>query len=101
MPKTSTSFKKGNSGKPKGAVNKTTRLVKEVFAETFNELQKDPKVKLTAWAKDNPTEFYKLASKLIPIQIGGDPENPINSIPEIKVYTTAPPLSNSEDEIKE
>lgn len=72
-------FNKGNPGKPKGAVSKTTRLVKDVVAEVFNELQDDPKVKLKAWAKENPTEFYKLSSKLIPIQLGNDPDNPINN----------------------
>lgn len=71
-------FEKGNPGKPKGAVSKTTKLVKEVFAEAFTELQSDKEVKLAAWGKKNPTEFYKLASKLIPIQLAGDPENPIS-----------------------
>jgi len=64
-----TSFKKGAPGKPKGAVNKTTKLVKEVFAEAFNALQQDPTVNLIEWGKREPTEFYKLASKLIPTQM--------------------------------
>lgn len=62
-------FEKGNPGKPKGAVNKTTKLVKEVFAEAFAVLQEDEVVKLAVWGKENPTEFYKLASKLIPTQM--------------------------------
>jgi hypothetical protein len=62
-------FGKGNPGKPKGALNKTTKLVKEVFADAFNELQQDEAVKLAVWGKENPTEFYKLASKLIPTQM--------------------------------
>lgn len=62
-------FEKGNPGKPKGALNKTTKLVKEVFAEAFAELQNDEAVKLVVWGKENPTEFYKLASKLIPTQM--------------------------------
>lgn len=65
-------FEKENKGKPKGAVNKTTKLVKEVFAEAFNTLQNDPTVKLSVWGKQNPTEFYKLASKLIPTQMNID-----------------------------
>lgn len=64
-------FQKGNTGKPKGAVNKTTRLVKDVFAQVFDDLQKDKKANLLQWAKENPTEFYKLSSKLIPIQLTG------------------------------
>lgn len=48
-------FEKGNPGKPKGALNKTTKLVKEVFAEAFAELQNDEAVKLVVWGKENPT----------------------------------------------
>lgn len=58
-------------GRAKGVQNKTTRLVKEVFSDVFTELQTDPKSKLLVWAKKNPTEFYKLASKLIPTEIAG------------------------------
>lgn len=65
-------FEKGNPGKPKGAICKTTRLVKDVFAEVFSDLQNDPNVKLSEWAKKEPTEFYKLASKLIPTQVNAN-----------------------------
>lgn len=75
-----TPFKKGNPGKPKGAVNKSTRIVKEVFANVFSKLQKDPKANLTKWARANPTEFYKLAAKLIPLQLGNDPDNPLPAV---------------------
>jgi hypothetical protein len=72
-------FEEGNPGKPKGAVNKTTRIVKEVFADVFSDLQKDDTkdYHLKNWAEKNPTEFYKLSSKLIPIQLAGDSDNPI------------------------
>jgi len=62
-------FGTNNPGKPKGAVNKTTKLVKEVFAEVFEQLQDDPIANLKSWGIENPTEFYKLASKLIPTQM--------------------------------
>lgn len=70
-------------GRRIGSVNKNTKLVKDVFATVFNDLQTDPKAKLKAWAKKNPTEFYKLASKLIPIQLAGDPENPLQHKHEV------------------
>jgi len=76
-------FEKGNPGKPKGATNKTTKLVKEVFADVFAELQNDPKAKLSVWGRENPTEFYKLASKLIPIQLASDPDNPL---PQVTIF---------------
>ncbi len=62
-------FKAGNPGKPPGTLNKLTRTVKETVLAVFNELQEDPKVNLAAWAKEEPTEFYKIAAKLIPQDI--------------------------------
>lgn len=70
MPKGVKGFQKGHEGsKPVGAVHKTTKLIKEVFAEAFYALQDDPKVNLIAWAKDNPNEFYKLGIRLVPTQV--------------------------------
>jgi hypothetical protein len=65
-------FEKGNKGKPKGATNKITKSVKEAFVIAFSELQKDKEAKLSNWAKENPTEFYKLAAKLIPTSVSAD-----------------------------
>jgi hypothetical protein len=66
-------FKKGESGnsegRPKGTPNKLTATVKDVFTTVFTELQSDSEVNLKAWGKDNPTEFYKLCSKLIPAAV--------------------------------
>lgn len=64
-----TKFKRGNNGRPKGAINKTTAAVKETVLRVFNELQGDPVHNLLSWAKGNPTEFYKIAAKLIPTDI--------------------------------
>lgn len=62
-------FEKGNSGKPKGTPNKLTRTVKETVLAVFNDLQADPKANLLSWGKGNPTEFYKIAAKLIPTEV--------------------------------
>lgn len=62
-------FEKGNPGKPKGAVNAITRTVKETVLAVFNEIQEDPKVKLSQFAKDYPREFYQIAAKLIPTEV--------------------------------
>ena len=73
--------KKGHTnnpnGRPKGSPNKATKSVREHFATAFNLLQEDDAVNLTSWGKDNPTEFYRLASKLIPLQVANDPDNPM------------------------
>jgi hypothetical protein len=71
-------FIKGQSGnpkgKPKGAQNKITKTVKNCIQEAFDELQLDPKVSLIAWARKNPSEFYKLCSKLIPVAVDAKTE---------------------------
>jgi hypothetical protein len=65
-------FTKGNKGKPKGATNKLTKSVKEAFEVAFNQLQDDSDANLANWAKENTTEFYKLAAKLIPTSVNAD-----------------------------
>lgn len=65
-------FTKGNKGKPKGATNKLTKSVKEAFEIAFNQLQDDSDANLAEWAKNNTTEFYKLAAKLIPTSVNAD-----------------------------
>lgn len=65
-------FEKGNAGKPKGAINKLTKTVKETVLAAFNDLQQDPKTNIVAWGKDNPTEFYKIAAKLIPTEVNAN-----------------------------
>jgi hypothetical protein len=43
--------------------------VKDAVKAAFDELQGDKRANLTAWAKANPTDFYKLAGKLIPAAV--------------------------------
>jgi len=56
-------------GRKEGTPNKLTATVKEVFTTVFTELQSDSEVNLREWGKSNPTEFYKLCSKLIPAAV--------------------------------
>jgi regulator of sirC expression with transglutaminase-like and TPR domain len=56
---------------PRGP-GKLTKTVKETVLAVFNELQQEEcEVKLINWAKQQPTEFYKIAAKLIPTEING------------------------------
>lgn len=73
MPITKESRKKMPT-RGQGKLNKT---VKETVLAVFNELQSDPKVKLSAWAKNEPTEFYKIAAKLIPTEVAGNIDSKI------------------------
>lgn len=63
----------------KGMRKKNTLAVQTVFAEVFTELQKDKDkpYALEKWAKQNPDEFYKLSTKLIPVQLTGEDGDPI------------------------
>jgi hypothetical protein len=53
-------------GRKKGTPNKSTALVKEALELAFDGIGGVPA--LIAWAKREPTEFYKLFSKLLPQQ---------------------------------
>lgn len=75
----------GWGGRPKGTPNKVTASIRETFSNVFNALQNDEKANLTSWGKDNTTEFYKLASKLIPLDVavqGGLTLQVITGVPD-------------------
>jgi hypothetical protein len=57
--------------------SKQQRLVKDVVAGVFNDLQHTSKFSLKTWAMANPTKFYELAAKLMPVQLTGDGGGPI------------------------
>lgn len=64
-------FTEGNPGRPKGTPNKLTKTVKETVLSVFNDLQKDKRHNLTAFAKAHPRDFYAIAAKLIPTEMVG------------------------------
>jgi hypothetical protein len=62
-------------GRPKGVKNKTTLAMKEAISCVYNDLQEDTGEEhghFKAWAKENQTEFYKIAAKLIPIDVNAN-----------------------------
>jgi hypothetical protein len=67
----------GNAGKgrKKGAVNKTTASVKAALCEAFDKRGGVPA--LLNWAKDEPTEFYKLWAKMLPTEVTGPDGTPV------------------------
>lgn len=76
---------KANAGKgrKKGVPNKTSGTMKAAIQSVYDALQKgekEPHGHFLAWAQDTPTEFYKLASKLLPLQIEVDGEMKITRI---------------------
>lgn len=75
-------------GRKAGVPNKLTKTVKEAFEAAFASAQKLPGVKLEDWMKDNPTEFYKIAAKLIPQDIKASVNAKITA-PELAVIASA------------
>jgi hypothetical protein len=62
-------------GRPKGVKNKLTLAMKDAIASVYNDLQDetgDDHGHFKAWAKDNSTEFYKIAAKLIPLDVNAN-----------------------------
>lgn len=57
-------------GRTKGTPNKTTVTVKRVFEETFEKMGGVDR--LVIWAQGDPGEFYKLYSKLLPLEVKAD-----------------------------
>lgn len=65
-------FEKGNKAATNRGPNKVTRTVKETVLEVFDRLQLHDTANLETWGEQNPTEFYKIAAKLIPTEIKGE-----------------------------
>lgn len=71
---------RGNAGKgrPKGSTNKATAIIKDAITSVYADLQEsvegaeNANAHFLAWAQANATEFYKLAAKLIPVQVTGE-----------------------------
>ena len=57
---------KKTGGRVKGTPNKLTTSVKEAFEIAFRSMQAEKTVNLLTWGKENPTDFYKIAARLIP-----------------------------------
>ena len=82
-------FKKGEGGRPKGAVNKTTVAAKEAFQMAFDKL--GGWERMAQWANadpDNLKTFYSLYARLIPMDLTSDGKQ----LPQVTV--NVPPLPN-------
>jgi hypothetical protein len=57
-------------GRKPGSLNKTTVAAKEAFQLAFEGIGGADA--FATWAKENQTDFYKLYSKLIPVDVKAD-----------------------------
>lgn len=85
----STAFKKGEKkpgqGRPKGVLNKNNQQIRDMIAEALDgvggvdylmDCAQDPKTKAA---------FLGLIGKVMPIQVQGDKENPLQTITRIEI----------------
>ena len=75
-----TKFRPGERpvGRQKGTPNKATASIKAAFVEAFDNL--GGATALANWARENPTEFYRLASKLIPTEVNAKVEHDLTQL---------------------
>lgn len=73
-------------GRKKGVPNKTTALLKDALLQAAaNAGDGDMVAYLTSQAKANPGPFMALLGKVLPMQIAGDPDNPLHTITTIEL----------------
>lgn len=60
---------KKTGGRKKGVLNKLSRETKDNIIMAFDRLNGING--LVIWAKNNPTEFYKIWAKTLPLQVTG------------------------------
>lgn len=73
-------------GRPKGSKNKTTALLKDAILKAAEQAGDGDMVEyLTQQARINPGPFMALLGKVLPMQIAGDPDNPLRTITRIEL----------------
>jgi hypothetical protein len=76
-------FAKGNPGKPKGAVNRTTAALRQAILDAAEKVGADGKGKggttgyLMHLAQREPKAFAALLAKVLPMQITGEGGGPL------------------------
>jgi hypothetical protein len=72
-------------GRKKGTPNKTTALLKDAILKAATDAgDGDLSAYLLQQANANPTAFLGLLGKVLPMQVGGDSDNPVEMIHKIE-----------------
>lgn len=68
-------------GRQKGTPNKTTALLKDAILRAAEDAGGNDGLVgyLTKQATENPAPFLSLLGKVLPMQIAGDPDNPVKT----------------------
>ena len=78
---------KPGPGRPRGVPNKTTLAMKAAISSVYEKLQNKSggdHAHFEQWAEENPTEFYRIAAKLIPVDLNANVQGQIG-MPDIKL----------------
>lgn len=82
---------KAGPGRPKGMPNKSTAALKDAILAAGEKVGSDMKGRggmtgyLVFLAKTEPKAYAGLLGRIIPLQVGGEPSNPIRSAIEIRI----------------
>jgi hypothetical protein len=62
------------AGRPRGSANRTTVVMRSAISAVFEDLQAlgsgpGEYPHFLAWAQENPTEFYRIAARQLPLQV--------------------------------
>jgi len=76
-PKVTTKFGKGNPGKPKGAVTKNTKEIKEMILTALNMAGGADYLLECAQNEKSRAAFLGLVGKVLPLQVTGEGGGPI------------------------
>lgn len=84
-------------GRIAGTPNRTTALLKDAILEAAKAAGGKGELVgyLTTQASANPTAFMSLLGKVLPMQIAGDPDNPLRLVSRIELV--APSHDNRKD----
>jgi hypothetical protein len=86
-PKKTGKFGKGNPGKPKGALSRTTKTAKEAIALAAEKL--GGAERLVAWAQEDPRNEHAfwatIYPKLLPLQVTGEGGGPLKTVARIEL----------------
>ena len=78
-------------GRKKGTPNKTTALLKDAILKAATDAgDGDLSAYLLQQANSNPTAFLTLLGKVLPMQVGGNPDNPVETIHRIERVIVSP-----------
>jgi hypothetical protein len=68
--------RKTGGGSRKGSPNKVTKALKDMILGALDDA--GGQKYLSAQAKANPSAFLTLVGKVLPMQVAGDPDHPLN-----------------------